>query len=120
MSLSKTEKKEVNIVKAAMLEADRIAKERREEAKFNEAHGIKTSEDSERFVQQCKDEVLAKTSQFGKVATGEKAVPPVDKKKCLNCGGRVLRQHDETKSTVKEIVWTGYDCLACGEKGMQL
>ena len=118
MSLSKTEKKEVNIVKEAMLEADRIAKERRREREFDEEHGIKTPEDAERFIQKCKDKIFTATSKFGKVEAGKKGGKVLVKRKCLNCGGRVQRQYDKDKSTLKNIVWMGYDCSACGEKGM--
>ncbi len=121
MSLSRKEvKEEANIVKAAMLEADQRAKERREEAEFNEKHGIKTPEDSERFIQQCKDEIFAKTAKFGKVETGKKSVPALDKKKCVNCkySKWLVRQYDETKTKLGgKIFWTDeYWCTNCKER----
>ena len=116
--LSETEKAEVNVVKEAMLEADRRARERRKEAEFNEKHGIKTPEDSKRFIQKCKDEILIKTSKWQYSKPGKEAVSAVPKKKCLNCGSvKILRQRDETLTT---LVWVGYDCLTCGERRMIL
>ncbi len=120
MSLSRKEaKEEANVVKAAMLEADQRAKERREEAEFNEKHGIKTPEDSERFIQKCKDEIFAKTSKMQYNKPGKESVETAPKKKCLNCGYSkwLVRQYDTEKSTHENIVWTDeYLCTNCKER----
>jgi len=115
-------KKENDDPMAQLRRADEIARERRKEAEFDERHGIKTPEDAERFIQKCKDEILAKTANFGKVAlSGEKAKRVSGKKKCINCGAeKLIRQYDEAKSTIGNVIWIGYKCLVCGETGMQL
>ncbi len=117
-------KKEANEALAAQARADRIAKcerEKRESEEFNKKHGIKTRADSERFIQQCKDEIFAATAKFGKVVAGEKVIPVVGKKKCPNCGAGgkyIQRQRDETIDD--RVAWIGYDCSYCGEKRMQI
>jgi len=114
-------KKEKDDPMAQQRRADEIARERRIENEFNEKHGIKTPEDAERFIQKCKDEIFAKTANFGKVALGEKAKRVSGKNKCINCGAaKIIRQYDKTKSSIGNVIWIGYKCLVCGETGMQI
>jgi len=118
MTLIKKEANEAQAAKAALLRADRIAKERRVEDKFNKEHNIKTPEDAERFIQKCKDKILTKTAKMQYKQPGKKSVKVASKKRCLNCGDTKLeRLYDEAKSTLQNVVWTDeYRCLTCKER----
>lgn len=127
MSLSK---KETQDAKNAQAKADYIAavnreqgeweeEHKKEEAEFDEKHSIKTPEDAKRFIQECKDKILAQTSKMQHSKPGKEGVETAPKKKCLNCGYSkwLVQQYDETKSTKKNIVWTDeYLCTNCKER----
>lgn len=89
-------------------------REKKVEDEFNEIHNIKTPEDAERFIQKCKDDILAKTTKMQYNKPGKEGVPAVlPKKRCLNCGStNIFRQRDE--DITDKVVWTDeYECQAC-------